>query len=164
MFGRTWAPTLEGTLTYLTDLTDLLRVTGMLEEKWLIALTEDTVETDREWRKIRDIIKKTYEAVLGTKIRTKQKEWISDATLLSCWRKEGNTKSNDFSIIRWQNTTIMCADKLRRVLMLIERNTPGRYAVKLKMQGCRARPWLYMKESGKLQGNMRHRSEQSKIR
>jgi len=39
------------------------------------------VDADTEWGKIRDIIKKTSEEVLGTKNRTKQKEWLSDDTL-----------------------------------------------------------------------------------
>jgi exonuclease III len=46
-----------------------------LEEKWLLALTEDTEDIHTEWRKIRDIIKETSEDVLDTKIRMKQK-WM----------------------------------------------------------------------------------------
>jgi hypothetical protein len=52
-----------------------------LEEKWLVALTEDTEDIDTESRTTTDIIKETSEEVLGTKIKMKQKEWLSDVTL-----------------------------------------------------------------------------------
>jgi hypothetical protein len=55
----------------------------------------DTEDIDTEWRKIKDIIKGTSEEVLGTKIRTKQKEWLSDDTLQQL-RKRREYKSKRF--------------------------------------------------------------------
>jgi hypothetical protein len=134
-----------------------------LEEKWLVAPTDDTMDTDTEWRKIWDIIKETPEEVLGTKTRTKQKEWLSDATLeLLKERREYKSK-------RFQHHTMAKHHKyLRRQVRKSAKADREKYirkiCCKVKMQGCRTRPGLYTKDPEKLQGNMRHRTEQSKIR